>query len=142
MRQYSKVASLCIAFLLVLSLPALAGSVNDFSNVQLKGVSSPAVSGSFTFSDSNGNWISEGVKVTESHVSSYVISEGSFSDDLDGGFSGDEGHHHGCGHRKDCHQVPEGGAEATYLMLSGIAVFAGMLVSGKQRRTARAPKYN
>jgi hypothetical protein len=34
--------------------------------------------------------------------------------------------------------VPEGGAELTYLMLSAIAVFGGILISGKQRRSLRA----
>ena len=33
--------------------------------------------------------------------------------------------------------VPEGGAELTYLMLSGIAVFGGILISSRRRRTTR-----
>jgi hypothetical protein len=35
-------------------------------------------------------------------------------------------------------QVPEGGTSLAYLMLAGLAVFAGILVSGKKRRTARS----
>ena len=33
--------------------------------------------------------------------------------------------------------VPEGGTPSSYLMLSGIAMFAGILIYGKQRRTRR-----
>ena len=33
--------------------------------------------------------------------------------------------------------VPEGGTPLSYLMLSGIAMFAGILIYGKQRRTRR-----
>jgi hypothetical protein len=33
--------------------------------------------------------------------------------------------------------VPEGGTPLSYLMLSGLAVFAGILISGKQRRAKR-----
>jgi hypothetical protein len=33
--------------------------------------------------------------------------------------------------------VPEGETPLSYLMLSGIAMFAGILISGKQRRTRR-----
>jgi hypothetical protein len=33
--------------------------------------------------------------------------------------------------------VPDGGTPLSYLMLSGIAMFAGILIYGKQRRTRR-----
>lgn len=116
---------------------------------------SPATgaSGSFAFHSSRdrfsnapqsfgGNSISEGVKVTNRLTSGSFISEGSFSggsfsDDSDEGFFGEDrlGGEHG---KK--WNVPEGGAEVTYLLLSGIAVLAGILISGKQRRATHAAR--
>jgi hypothetical protein len=39
-------------------------------------------------------------------------------------------------------QVPEGGTQVAYLMLSGLAMFAGILISRKQRSIARVPQSN
>jgi hypothetical protein len=76
-------------------------------------------------------------KVTNRLTSGSFISEGSFSDDSDEGFFGEDrlGGEHG---KK--WNVPEGGAEVTYLLLSGIAVLAGILISGKQRRATHAAR--
>jgi hypothetical protein len=153
MRRYCGLVSVCAMFLLVVCLPALAGPVNGFSGATLSGISAPSASGfsSTEFSHApvsfGGNWMFAGVRVTNRHVSGYSISEGSFSggsfsEDSDGGFSRKDRRHGGCGERKDCHSIPEGGAEVTYLMLSGIAVFAGILISGKQRRATRAVQSN
>jgi hypothetical protein len=145
MTKYCKLVTVCAALLLVLSLPALASSVNSFSNAQLRGVSGTTFSGSFASSISRGEFSDAsrsvggrsmfGVVEANRGIGGYSIAEGSFSRDLDGGFSREE--HHYCGHYKDrhCNKVPEGGSEGTYLMLSGMAVFAGILLSGNQRRT-------
>jgi hypothetical protein len=135
MARYCKVAAVCAVFLLIVCLPALAAPIKSFSNVQLKGVSGSSAFGvssgelsraSFSFA---GNSMLE--RVSE-RGSGYSIPAGSFSDDSYVGFSNEDGRH-GCRHRKDCHTVPEGGAELTYVVLSGIALFAGILISGKQR---------
>jgi hypothetical protein len=158
MMRSLKLASVSSLFLLAVSLSAFADSNNDFSGATLSGISATGASESFAFSSSTerfsnapqsfgGNSISEGVKVTNRLTSGYFISEGSFSggsfsggtfsDDSDEGFLGEdrlEGKH-----RKKWH-VPEGGAEVTYLLLSGIAVLAGILISGKQRRATHAAR--
>jgi hypothetical protein len=153
MMRYLKLASVSALFLLAVSLSAFANSINDFSGATLSGISATGASGSFAFSSSTdkfsnaphsfgGNSISEGVKVTNRLTSEYFISEGSFSggtlsDDSDEGFLGED--RLGDKHRKKWN-VPEGGAEVTYLLLSGIAVLAGILVSSKQRRATHAAR--
>jgi len=151
MMQSLKLASFSTVFLLAVSLSAFANSINDFSGATLSGISATGASGFFAFSSAphsfGGNSISEGVKVTNRLTSGYFISEGSFSggsfsrgtfsDDSDEGFLGED--HLGGKHRKKWN-VPEGGAEVTYLLLSGIAVLAGILISGKQRRATLAAR--
>jgi hypothetical protein len=148
-----KLASVSALFLLV-SLSAFADPINDFSGATLSGISAAGASGSFAFSSSTdkfsnaphsfgGNSISEGVKVTDRLMGGYFISEGSFSagtfsDDSDEGFLGED--RFGDKHGKKRWNVPEGGAEVTYLLLSGIAVLAGILISGKQRRATHAAR--
>ena len=153
-----KLASGSALFLLAVSLSAFADSNNDFSGATLSGISATGASGSFAFSSSTdrfsnapqsfgGNSISEDVKVTNRLTSGYFISEGSFSggsfsggtfsDDSDEGLFGED--RLSGKHRKKWN-VPEGGAEVTYLLLSGIAVLAGILISGKQRRATHAAR--
>jgi uncharacterized protein YjbI with pentapeptide repeats len=158
-----KLASVTALFLLAMSLSAFADSNNDFSGATLSGISATGASGSFAFSSSTdkfsnapqsfgGNSISEGVKATNRLMSGSFISEGSFSggsfsggsfsggtfsDDSDGGLFGED--RLSGKHRKKWN-VPEGGAEVTYLLLSGIAVLAGILISGKQRRATHAAR--
>ena len=160
MKQYLKLVSVSAVFLLVVSLSAFANSINDFSGAALSGISATDASGFFAFSSSTdkfsnaphsfgGNSISEGVKVTNRLTSGYFISEGSFSggsfsrgtfsDDSDEGFLGEDGFSNGHRHRKKWN-VPEGGAEITYLLLSGIAILAGILISGKQRHATHAAR--
>jgi hypothetical protein len=150
MRRSFKLASVFVLFLMAVSLPALASPINGFSGATLSGISVTSASGSFAFSSSTdkfpdaprsfgGNSMSEGVKVTNRFASGYSISEGSFSggsfsDDSDGG-SSDESRFGG---KRKKWKAPEGGAEVTYLLLSGIAVLAGILMSAKQRRATRA----
>jgi hypothetical protein len=155
MKQYLKLVSVSAVFLLVVSLSAFANSINDFSGAALSGISATDASGFFAFSSSTdkfsnaphsfgGNSISEGVKLTNRVTSGYFISEGSFSggtfsDDSGEGFLGEDGFSNGHRHRKTWN-VPEGGAEITYLLLSGIAILAGILISGKQRHATLAAR--
>jgi hypothetical protein len=158
MMRSLKLASVFSLFLLAMSLSTFADSSNDFSGATLSGISATGASGSFAFSSSTdkfsnapqsfgGNSISEGVKVTNRLMSGYFISEGSFSggsfsggtfsDDSDEGLVGED--RLSGKHRKKWN-VPEGGADVTYLLLSGIAVLAGILISGKQRRPTHAAR--
>jgi hypothetical protein len=153
MMRSLKLASVTALILLAMSLSAFADSNNDFSGATLSGISATGASRSFAFSSSidkfsnapqsfGGNSISGGVKVTNRLMSGYFISEGSFSggsfsDDSDEGLFGED--RLSSKHRKKWN-VPEGGAEVTYLLLSGIAVFGGILISGKQRRATHAAR--
>lgn len=162
-----RVLAVCALFLLVVSLPALAGSINNFSKQKLSGSSGSYVSGSFSFDSSthvfsnvsmsfdqgafggvqaNGGkgqglyiqgqgylfaWLT---KVKGNLVWCSILfnpTTGQFREW--GGIS--KGNNYG---GYDYMSVPEGGAELTYLMLSAIAVFGGILVSNKQRRTTRS----
>jgi hypothetical protein len=147
MNRFGKLAITAAVVWMVLVLPAFAGSLTSFSNVQLQGVSATTLSGSFVFGDFTGvfskaphslggNSMFEGAKVNNTPADGYYISEGSFSGDSDGGFSDEDQHR--CRTRKKCEPVPEGGTQATYLMLSVVAVFCGILVSGKRRNTRSA----
>ena len=163
MGRHLRVLSVCALFLLVVSLPASAGSVYSFSKIKLTGNSGSSVSGSFNYDNSthmfsnvsisfNGgafggiqaNGIKgQGVYVPgQGYVFSWITkiqgnlvwcsmlfnpSNGQFREW--GGIS--KGRNYGT---FDTLTVPEGGAELTYLMLSGIAVFGGILISTKQRR--------
>jgi uncharacterized protein YjbI with pentapeptide repeats len=168
MMRSLKLASVTALFLLAMSLSAFADSNNDFSGATLSGISATGASGSFAFSSSTDkfsnaaqsfgrNSISEGVKVTNRLMSGYFISERSFSGgsfsggsfsggSFSGGtFSGDSdeglfGEDRLSGKHRKKWNVPEGGAEVTYLLLSGIAMLAGILISGKQRRATHAAR--
>jgi hypothetical protein len=158
MMRSLKLASVSSLFLLAMSLSTFADSNNDFSGATLSGISATGASGSFAFSSSTdkfsnapqslgGNSISEDVKVTNRLMSGYFISEGSFSggsfsggtfsDDSDEGLFGED---RLSGKDRKKWNVPEGGAEVTYLLLSGIAVLGGILISGKQRRATHAAR--
>jgi hypothetical protein len=78
-----------------------------------------------------------GYFISEGSFSGGSFSGGTFSDDSDEGLFGED--RLGGKHRKKWN-VPEGGAEVTYLLLSGIAVLAGILISGKQRRATHAAR--
>jgi hypothetical protein len=165
MFRYSKLASVFALFVLAVSISASAGSNNSFSNVNLTGISG-TVSGQFTFDPMKNSFsgltltfnggIFDGVKagngggkgncllglcqytwlkqmnggawVWETIV--FNLKNGTFQDfggiykgKYDGGFN--------------YMSVPEGETALSYLMLSGFAMFAGIVVAGKRRRAAR-----
>ncbi len=164
MFRYSKLASVFALFVLAVSISASADSNNSF-NVNLTGISG-TVSGNFTF-DSTKNSFSgltltfnggmfDGVKAGngggkglcllgvcqytwQKHMNTgawvwetivFNIKNGQFQDyggiykgKYNGGFN--------------YMSMPEGETALAYLMLSGLAMFAGIVVAGKRRRVAR-----
>jgi hypothetical protein len=161
MTRYFTLA-MCAALLLVLSLPALADS-DSFSNVQLKGASG-TVSGSFTFSNGTFSNLSlsfkdgvfgvvnafdasggKGQQQGQWYVFTWKTKVGKDWVWNKVSFDPSNGQYHESGwiaNRQDKGkfnlQVPEGGTPLSYLVLSGLAVFAGILMSGKRRRTTRS----
>jgi hypothetical protein len=168
MRRYFKSVTACVLFLLAVSLSAFAGSTKDvFSGAALVGTSG-TVSGSFTFNTSTDQFsgfslsfnggvfagatasngggqgtcyqgfcgfyfqgkASDGAWVTDMIVVN--LKTGQF-DDFGGIYNWQKQ-----GGDFNYLSVPEGGAKLTYLMLSAIAVFGGILISGKQRRITQA----
>jgi hypothetical protein len=167
MKRYCKALGVCVLFLMAVSLSASAGSSNDaFSGAALVGTSG-TVSGSFTFNSSNDTFsnlslsfngglfgganasngggkatcilglcgftwqaqASDGAWVTDTIV--FNLKTGQF-DDFGGIYNWKNQ-----GGDFNYLSLPEGGAKLTYLMLSAIAVFGGILISGKQRRPTR-----
>jgi hypothetical protein len=162
--RYLKLASASVMFLLAVSLCAFANSHDSFSNVNLTGVSG-TVSGGFTFNSStdtfshisllfkggafNGVHASDGGKATcrlgvcgfsfQEHVPKggwvsdtirFNLKTGQF-EDLGGIYKGRKGGDF------SYMSVPEGGTPLPYLMLSGFAILAGILISGKRRGALR-----
>lgn len=167
MGRHIKVLSACALFVLLASLSASAGTICNFSNVKLTGSSGSTASGTFTVNatthvfsgvsitfnggafggiQANGGnlkgiWV-QGQQYLYSWITTvngslvgwsilYDFKTGQFHEW--GGISNwkNKGNF-------DYLSVPEGGAELTYMMLSGIVVFGGILISGKQRRTSRS----
>lgn len=160
-----KLGGVSALFLLAMSLSAFANSNDSFSNVNLSGVSG-TVSGSFAFNSSNDTFsnislsfnggVFNGVDASDGggkatcilgvcgfsfqeHVPHggwvsdtilFNLKTGQF-EDLGGIYKGRKG--------GDFHYmaVPEGGTPLPYLMLSGFAILAGILISGKRRRALR-----
>ena|SRR5579864_540518 len=162
MRRNFRLLSICAIFLLTVCVSASADSNYQFSNVALTGVSG-TVSGTFTYnastdvfsglalsfnggafnavkaSNNGGNGIckqnlcgffwqttlANGDSVWNAIVIN--LQTGQYSDL--GGISNSQNQGF-----FDYQSVPEGGATLGYLMVSGIAVFGGIVISGKQRR--------
>jgi hypothetical protein len=167
MRRYFNSTNVCVLFLLAVSLSASATSNDSFSNVSLVGTSG-AVSGSFTFNTSTDQFsgislsfnggafggatasngggkgtcyqgfcgfyfqgkASDGAWVTDTIIVN--LKTGQF--DTFGGIYNWKNQ----GGDFNYLSVPEGGAKLSYLILSAIAVFGGILISGKQRRITQA----
>ena len=167
MGRHFKIVGVCALFLLVVSLPVSAGSINSFSNVKITGNSGSSVSGSFSFDSTThvfsdiSLWFSHGAFAGiqangPQGQGFYVQGQGylfSWLTTVNGNLVWDsirfnpltgQVHDHG-GIANWQNQggfnylsVPEGGAELTYLMLTAVAVFGGILISSKQRRTTRS----
>jgi len=159
-RSY-KLVGLLAAFLTFVCLPAVANSNDNFSNVQLQGVSGTA-SGSFTFNPSTDTFsnisvsfnggVFGGIQANDAQaqgscsqglcqVSWWTIVHGDLVSDTIV-FNTKTGQFQDYGEVSNWQNqgnfnylsVPEGGASLSYLTLSGLVIFAGILKSGKQRR--------
>jgi hypothetical protein len=171
MGRHFKIVVVCALFLTVVSLPASAGSIYSFSNLTLTGNSGSSASGSFGFDSSthtfssvsmsfsggafNNIWASSpGGKGVYIQGQGYLFSWGTtvhgdliWCSILFNPANGQFREWGGIANWKDNGKfdymgVPEGGAELTYLMLAGIAVFGGILTSGKRRRITRSSQSN
>ena len=130
---------------LAVSMNAAASPINSFSSSALSKRAETDTFEYFVHSNSQefsgfafsfaGNSISDGVKVTDRRFVGNSVSQesfsGSFSDYSGAGFSDDS--HFGGNHKHHHWNVPEGGAEVTYVTLSGIAILLGILISTKRR---------
>jgi hypothetical protein len=162
MRRYFGVVAVCAVFLLLVSLPASAGSVNNFSNVKLTGNVTGTASGGFTYNSvtntfSNitlqfnsslglvsaslnsmkgillGNHLVEllwNTKVNGNSIWCSITLNTLTGQYLAAGSISNGGHYGGFNY----FSVPEGDATLAYLLLSGMAMLAGIVVAGKQRR--------
>ena len=168
MGRHFRIVGICALFLLVVSLSA---SANSFSNFKLSGNSGSYVSGGFSFNTSTHVFSGLSISFDKGVFSGigangsggqgvYLKGQGylySWGTTVHGDlvwcsilFNPSTGQFHewgGISNWKyngnfDYLQVPEGGAELTYLMLSGIAVFGGIFISGKQRSAIRSSQSN
>ena len=165
MRRYFKLAAVSTAILLAASNCASAGSIDSFSG-KLNGVSNGTVSGTFLLNTQTGQFSNVYLSFSGLGLGSGNVDPGTVNGHkgLDGLWSfwwggkasnGDyvlydvkllaNGTFQVVGGITDAHgdngvfkmTVPEGGTPVSYLMLSALAMFAGILISGKQRRGLR-----
>jgi hypothetical protein len=166
MRRSCSLATVFAVFLLAVSVSAFANPSNDgFNNVSLTGVSG-TVSGQFTFNSSNDTFSGLSLTFNGGVFDKVNVSNGSGQGFCAGGScyftwwaskngdsvweeiilnlkSGQFQDYGGISNWQNqggfsYMSVPEGGTELSYLMLSGFAIFAGILIAGKRRRTRTA----
>jgi hypothetical protein len=162
--RHFKLATICAVFVLAVSMSAFAGSVNNFSNVQLTGGSGNTfASGSFTFTGNASGGTFSNLSLSFNGAFNDVATNGggqafcakgwcgfAWKTKVDGdfvwniiAFNPSNGQIQEWGGIADSQNygnfkflsVPEGGARLSYLMLSAMAVFGGIFLSGKQRRS-------
>ncbi len=165
MKRYFKLAAICAAFVLSVSMFASAGSTDSFSG-PLVGASGTE-SGQFTFDSTTdtfsgiklsfagstfGNvnaanaggkatWCSNGAcgfvwqaTVNGDTIWDLIVVNLSTGQYTDAGIIFNSQNKGGFNYMS----VPEGSSGFTYLLMSTIAVFGAIFISGKHRRTARA----
>jgi hypothetical protein len=166
MNRYFKLASVFALFVLAVSLSASAGSVDSFSGAKLTGVSQGGnVAGTFYFDPnthrfsnisisfvssvfgninatdqgwmngkySNGLWSFQWTTVKNGDLIIYKINY----NPANGQFTASGLIANWWNQGNFSMSVPEGETPLSYLMLSGFAIFAGIVVSGKRRRDVR-----
>jgi hypothetical protein len=165
MKRYFKLAAVCAAFVLSVAMCASAGSTDHFSGT-LNGVSE-SVSGSFTFNSPTDSFSNIKLSFTGSTFGSVnasdpsggqgtcqngvcgflwktqvgsdtiwdlivvTLSTGQFQD---AGTISNSRNNGGFNYMS----VPEGSSALAYLLLSAGAIFGGIFMSGKNRRTAKS----
>ena len=168
MRRCAKLAVVCALFLFCVSLSAFANSSNGgFNNVELTGVSGTA-SGSFTFNFANDTFSGLALSFTGGVFNGMRAKNGGgnascllgvcgffFKSQMGNGdwvwetvlINIRNGQYQSFGGISNWQNqgnfnynmaVPEGGTALAYLMLSGFAIFAAILIAGKRRRTRAA----
>jgi hypothetical protein len=166
MFRYSKLASVFALFVLAVSISASAGSDDSFSGAKLTGVSQGGTaSGTFFFNTTthqfsdiavsfvssvfgnvnanyqgsingtyaNGLWSFQWSKVKNGDLIKYKIS----FNPVTGQFTASGSIANWWNQGNFNMSVPEGETPLSYLMLSGFAMFAGIVIAGKRRRAAR-----
>ena len=162
---FRNLVAISAAFLLLVCLPALADSHDNFSNEQLTGGSGSTLSGSFTFSSSSDTFSNislsfnggtfNGINAQDTGGQAVcALGLCAFSWETKTGnvwvwdtivLNVSTGQYQDFGWIYSAQNqwnfdppmsAAEGGTRLAYLVLCGIAIFAGILVSGKQRRTA------
>lgn len=158
MKSYFKLGvALCV---IAFSIGASAGSIKTFNySTVASGVSNTTVLGTFKYNTVTGTFTSESLSfvgnsifgglsgtVTKPQSGStflfnatlggYTVSYTIVLNLLDpGSYTANGNITHGLTTARFAYgQVPEGGAQLSYLAASGLALFAGMLLAGKQRR--------
>ncbi|MGO9648111.1 MAG: hypothetical protein ACLPOO_08650 [Terriglobales bacterium] len=156
MKSYFKfgVVICVIAF----SISAFAGSVETFNySASVSGVNNTTVQGTFNYNTSTdtftlaslsfaGNSIFNGISgkdtqpqsgdtfVLNETVDGYTVSYTIVLNPLTGTYNANGSISYGKTTGTFNNQVPEGGAQFSYLAASGLVLFAGILLAGKQRR--------
>jgi hypothetical protein len=168
MRRYYELAAISALFLMVTVMPASAGSINQFSNVKLVGVSNTTASGAFSFDGTTHQFSNISISFTSSvfgnikvsdpnsitgtplgqgqwsfiwwtwkngNLISYSIIFNTATNQFTalGGIANFQNQG-----KFNYLSVPESGTPLSYLMLSAIAVFGGLVISGTRRRSALA----
>lgn len=166
MKRFFKLTVFSVALVFAASVSAFAGSITDsFSGAALTGVSGTA-SGSFTFNSSNDTFsnlsvsfnggVFSGVNASDpnggqgtciGNLCGFYWQTGAKGDsvwdtivlNIQTGQYEDFGGIYNWQNQGDFNylSVPEGGAKLAYLMLSALAMFGGIFLSGKQRRSMR-----
>ncbi|MFZ0284527.1 MAG: hypothetical protein WAL32_04805 [Terriglobales bacterium] len=158
MKSYFKfVVAFCV---LALSICASAGSVQTFNySANVTGVSNTTVQATFKYNTStdtftlaslafSGNSIFDGIGGTVNQqqqgdtfifsktISGYTVSYTIVLNPLNGSYVAYGSIAYGStkGAFQYDHQVPEGGTRFSYLAASGLTLFAGVVLAGKQRR--------
>jgi hypothetical protein len=170
MRRYLNLVAVCAVFLLTVSISASAGSIDSFSGT-LSGVANGTVSGTFALDTTTGQFSNVYLSFSGAGLGSGNVDPGSVMGHkgLNGQWSflwwgtssnGDfvlydvkllaNGTFVATGGVTDWHgdnggfnlMVPEGGTPLTYLMLSMLAMAAGIVISRKQRCGLRTHESN
>ena len=159
-----RIFGVCAIFIFLVSFSASASTICNFSGVKLTGTSGSSVSGTFTVDSTNhtfsnvalsfnggafggikanggnmqGIWIQgqQYLYTWFTTVSGNLVSWSIVYDFKTGQYK-EWGGISNWKNKGDFNylSVPEGGAELTYMMLSGVALFGGILISGKRRTT-------
>jgi len=167
MRRFCGMACVSAMLLLVVCLPASAGTINSFSNESLTGNVSGTAGGSFIYNSSTNTFSSISIQFASSignvnaNLSSmkgtivgknlvafiwnttvngdkiwYSIILNTLTNQYQADGSISKGFRFG-GFEGKYLTVPEGDATLAYLLLSALAVFGAIAISGKQRRVTR-----